>query len=86
MGSILSQGSAMNREKLLNRLHNWKFDSASNYLDGEPDDIILVVKELSKRYRDIGWVTGESEIKNEIDKLCQQVPGYKAPQLFGLSI
>ena len=40
---------------LYNRLYNWKFTQAKNYLKGEPDNVVEMVWALSDMFGDCGW-------------------------------
>jgi hypothetical protein len=45
-------------ESLHSRLHNYKFESAKQYLEGEPDEIKLLVNSLADMFGDVGWGLG----------------------------
>jgi hypothetical protein len=56
---------------LKNRIFNWKFASASIYLDGEDDHIKHTVQLLARMFGDCGWLTGDigSLIQIVVDSL-----------------
>ena len=74
------------RKNLLRRLHNWKFRSALQYLEGSSDDDQKIVIELANAYGNIGWIYGDAEIKNTIDKQLQKIDVYEKPNLFGMAV
>ena len=76
----------MNRENLLGRLHNWKFESALEYLDGSPESDQKIVMELAKEYGNIGWIPGDAAIKDVIGAELQKIYGYEEPSLLGMQI
>lgn len=45
-------------ERLINRLYNWKFESAERYLEGQPETVCDAVKALSAGFGDCGWFWG----------------------------
>ena len=52
-------------ENLYGRLYNWKFESALKYLKGESKEVKKTVRELARKYGNIGWIY-ESELAEEI--------------------
>ncbi len=74
------------REKLLSRLHNWKFDSALYYLKGSLEPDKSIVRKLAEKYGNIGWVTSKYNFKNNIEAELQKIDGYETPSLFGMKI
>lgn len=74
------------REKLLNRLHNWKFNGALQCLEGSSVSDKNIIVKLAEDYGNIGWVMGKSDFKDEIETELQKIDGYEAPSLFGLRI
>jgi len=73
-------------EELSGRLHNWKFESALNYLNNEPENIREIVKELAENYGNIGWITSNSKIKNVIEGKLSVIEDYEPPSLMGMRI
>lgn len=43
-------------ENLASRLYNWKFQQATCYLDGEPDEVQQLVGALAALLGDSGWI------------------------------
>jgi hypothetical protein len=55
----------MNQIKSLDlkgRLKNYKFKSALNYLDGEDEEVVELVKSLAAMYGNVGWFEGYSDV------------------------
>jgi hypothetical protein len=44
--------------ELQSRLENWKFASAMQYIDGEPENVENAVSALSEAFGDCGWFGG----------------------------
>jgi len=74
------------REKLLKRLHNWKFNSALEYLEVLPEPEKSIVRKLAEEYGNIGWVTGKYDFKDNIEAELQKIDGYETPSLFGMKV
>jgi len=74
------------REKLLGRLHNWKFESALEYLEGSSESDKVIVGKLAEKYGNVGWIPGDAAIKDMIDAELQKIDGYEEPSLLGRRI
>lgn len=47
------------REALRSSLYNWKFNTASRYLDGsERPEVKRMVRVLAKEFGNVGWIEG----------------------------
>ncbi len=75
-----------NRYKLLNRLHNWKFRDALQYLKDSPENDQKIIKKLAELYGNIGWISGAVEIKKTIDAELQKIDGYEEPTFMGMGV
>lgn len=42
-------------DDLSGRLYNYKFNSALKYLDGEPEEVKLIVNTLARMFGNVGW-------------------------------
>lgn len=62
-------------ENLKGRLFNWKFKSALQYLEGQPDEVRELVEALANTVGNSGWEDGYlgTIIGAAVDKLIEEV-------------
>jgi len=67
-----SQPDAGAEHGLEGRLYNWKFRQALDYLDGQPPEVVHLVKVLADAYGNEGWpVANAGDEPHEMDELCR---------------
>jgi len=61
--------------KLRNKLWNWRFETAKNYLEGQDEDVIKEVNILSDKFGDSGWFSGvEAEkLDKRVDNILNKI-------------
>ena len=61
--------------KLRNKLWNWRFETAKNYIEGQDEDVIKEVNNLSDTFGDSGWFGGVEAEKLDIriDSLLNKI-------------
>lgn len=48
-------------EQLYNRLYNWKFEQALQYLEDDKEDgaVVVLTKSLAQAFGNCGWIDGD---------------------------
>jgi len=67
-------------EKLINRLFNYKFISAQQYLKGEDEQVVRVVNALAETFGNSGWIEGNMEtiVYSCVVRICPQLEDEEA--------
>lgn len=60
-------------DQLAGRLHNWKFQQATWYLEGESEDVRRLVGALAAILGNVGWMT-DSELGVIVAAALQTLP------------
>lgn len=62
-------------KRLISRLFNWKFGTALQYLEGEDEEVVILVKALADTFDDCGWIDGNMGIIIQacLFRICPQI-------------